>query len=130
MAWLFIDTHASEGFSVGTFDPADDALLVRTYEGKSHALLPRVMETVSGTVPDGICVVAGPGSFSAVRIGVLEANILARWWKKPLVGITVAERSAWLETVARLRTGSITPMEYVAPIYDAEPNITLARPAL
>lgn len=74
--------------------------------------------------------VAGPGSFSAVRAGVLQANLIARLLKLPLVGVTVDEAGD-LEALHReLRDPRLKlAVPYVAPIYDKEPNITTPKPA-
>jgi len=73
----------------------------------------------------GICVVAGPGSFSSVRSGVLDANLLARLWRVPLVGVTVEDAQDLPALARRLAAEHSRGAAYVAPIYDAEPNITV-----
>lgn len=74
----------------------------------------------------GICVVRGPGSFSAIRTGVLYANLLSRLLRLPLFSIS-AEEAADLRRVAkRLEYGALRSASYVAPVYDREPNITHA----
>jgi tRNA A37 threonylcarbamoyladenosine modification protein TsaB len=79
---------------------------------------------------EGVCVVAGPGSFSSVRTGVLYANLLSRLLRIPLVGVTVEEASDLDALSRRLLDTRYSKLEtrYVAPIYDAEPNITVPRP--
>ena len=72
----------------------------------------------------GVCVVAGPGSFSAIRGGVLIANLLARLHDKKLYGLSKDEASDLSAVRERLTDGQILPAPYVAPVYDAEPNIT------
>lgn len=75
---------------------------------------------------DGICVVAGPGSFSAVRTGVLYANLLSRLIRRPLVGVLREETNDLTALAKHLYDGaSVTP--YVSPLYDAEPNITTQK---
>lgn len=75
----------------------------------------------------GICVVHGPGSFSAVRSGVLAANVMARILRIPLFGIDRSEAEDLESVRDRLMQGSYRAQTYVAPIYDAEPNITVPR---
>lgn len=72
----------------------------------------------------GICVVAGPGSFSAVRGGVLMANLLGRLLGKPLVGVSREDAENLSKLRRSLFAQAFTPQPYVAPVYDAEPNIT------
>ncbi len=76
---------------------------------------------------EGVCVVAGPGSFSAIRTGVLYANLLARLLKRPLIALSVAESATLEDIQASLKQRYSNPVEYVAPVYDAEPNITIPR---
>lgn len=76
---------------------------------------------------DGVCVVAGPGSFSAVRSGVLVANVLARMFGIPLHGFSTDEVEDLNDVRDRLVAGSVASQPYVAPVYDAEPNITCPK---
>lgn len=75
----------------------------------------------------GVCVVAGPGSFSAIRIGVLYANMLARLLHRPLIGVSVEEAADRAALLARLENKALPIATYVAPIYTMEPNITVPR---
>jgi hypothetical protein len=78
----------------------------------------------------GVCVVRGPGSFSAVRGGVLVANIMARILRIPLFSLDRSE-AADLEVVRDgLVQGLYHPKSYVAPTYDTEPNITIPSSSL
>jgi tRNA A37 threonylcarbamoyladenosine modification protein TsaB len=122
MAWLFIDTAAAGELRAGLLGPTSR---LRRRKGRAGILVPFLMSIVGDQVPAGICVVAGPGSFSAVRSGVLAANLLARWWKVPLVGID-REKAQDLKALAKdLVSGALIPASYVTPVYDAEPNITI-----
>lgn len=122
MAWFFIDTHALGQFRVGWLVPAQ--VKVRVIEGRAHGLLNEIEKDMAGEVPEGICVVAGPGRFSSIRTGVLQANLMARWHQIPLVGVAV-DQTADLEVLAKdLEAGVFEPQGYIAPVYDAEPNIT------
>lgn len=90
-------------------------------------LLRVLKEEVELRAPAFIAVVAGPGTFSAVRVGVIYANLLARWYRVPLFSLTKEEVAStdtlqvWYE---RLQAGMCVPVGYIAPIYDREPNIT------
>ena len=124
--WFFIDTSARGVVRL--------ALLPRTgriWSRTLRRLRPNaVVASASFLTPadrkalSGVCVVAGPGSFSAVRSGVLLANMLSRVSSLPLMGISVVEASDLSALRARLVEGNIRPAPYVAPVYDAEPNIT------
>lgn len=121
MAWLFIDTTRADQFRVGYLVPK---ISLKTIQGRAHGLLPAIMR-LPKTKIDGVCVVQGPGSFSAVRTGTLIANLLARLWKKPLVGVSVEEASDLSVLSERLSKKGVKSSAYVAPVYDAEPNITV-----
>lgn len=99
-------------------------------EGRSNVLLPKLAKNKNNfDFLEGVCVVSGPGSFSAVRTGVLYANLLSRLKKVPLVGVTV-EEAADLPSLARKLEASSwksKAVDYVAPVYEAEPNITLPK---
>ena len=129
MSWLFLDTHSPGRFRLGWFDD-DGRVDVREVDGRATMILPMLEKTWKsrGKKIIGVCVVAGPGSFSAVRTGVLYANLIARFSRVPLVGITVAESDDLVSLSSHLLSGSVVPSSYVAPVYDAEPNITKPRP--
>jgi len=127
MAWLFIDSAMPNEIRVGTLAPGRVSL--RTLHARVRALLVEIRRRYSVAdlrKMEGICVVHGPGSFSAVRGGVLAANILARMLRLPLVGVSRAEAENLDQLIADLSAGRLETSSYVMPTYDAEPNITIA----
>jgi hypothetical protein len=96
--------------------------------GRSNALLSTLAKRVPLTKlrrAKGICVVQGPGSFTAVRTGVLVANLLSRLTQKPLVAISV-DGAQDLGMLAKMLSDGLLPVSStVLPVYDAEPNITV-----
>ena len=130
MPWLFLDTHAPGQVRLGWLSEQGPQVAARPV--KAHAALTWLAEIwpADPATIRGVCVVAGPGSFSSVRSGVLDANLIARWLNVPLIGVTVAEATdEQLPELARhLRSGSgPSPVPYVAPIYDREPNISTPK---
>lgn len=125
MAWLFIDTHSPEGSRYAWLKAGHPTKAV-VVAGRSSKLLPRLAKDWRGRELDGVCVVVGPGRFTSVRTGVLYANLMSRLLSVPLVGIR-AEESLDLDALAA-RLPGLPAIEYAAPVYDAEPNITLPRP--
>ena len=127
-AWLFIDTHAPGRCRLGWLS-LDEPISVRTYRGRPPCLLRRLFvherERLQACV--GICVVAGPGSFSAIRTGVLYANLLARLVARPLVGVTLEDAVSLKQLARNLALHALSSVSYVAPVYDREPNITVPR---
>jgi len=126
MAWLFIDSAKPDTFRFGVLDEKGKG--VRSNVGRSHALLTAIARHVPRRSLDrvqGICVVQGPGSFTAVRTGVLVANILSRQLQKPLVAVSSEQAEDLASLATLLATGSLMPSATVLPVYDAEPNITV-----
>lgn len=128
MKWLFIDTTKAGEYRVGFLRPGKSR--VSPGQGRSNRYLPalsKLAKEADWARIDGVCVVRGPGSFTAVRTGVLIANLLARLRRKPLVGVT-AEDAQDLDSLAeRIAHGFLPSAGYVAPAYGAEPNITLPK---
>ncbi len=129
MSWLFIDSSAPKNFRLGLLGPT-----VKLWEhtARSNELLAQLNKRVPKRVlmnTDGICVVSGPGSFTAIRTGVLIANLLARLLNKPLVGIPISEAHDLVQLSAQLATHHFPLASYVKPEYDTEPNITLPKTA-
>ena len=74
----------------------------------------------------GIAVVSGPGSFTAVRSGVVAANLLGSLLKVPVIGLKQEEFKSEIdflkigyEKMMKSKGGKI-----VLPAYGREPNIT------
>ncbi len=125
--WVFIDTHMPRRSRLGWLKEAGRPS-VRTYQGRPPLLLKQLFKDRARLeISAGICVVAGPGSFSSIRIGVLYANLLARLLRKPLRGIRVEEAVDLNAVYTQCIEDGKASTVYVAPIYDAEPNITLPK---
>lgn len=125
MSWLYIDTHESGVLRFALLKKGGKAKL-RSLLGRGQKLLPKISPYLDEL--EGVFCVAGPGSFSAIRIGVLDANLIARLKKIPLVGLEFHGDQETLDKAQqKLDTNGFIATEYLAPIYDAEPNITLPK---
>jgi tRNA A37 threonylcarbamoyladenosine modification protein TsaB len=128
MKWLFIDTAKAGEYRVGFLTRGQKRIV--TGQGRSNKFLPalaRVAKESEWAGVDGVCVVQGPGSFTAVRTGVLIANILARFRHKPLIGVSTEDARDLDSLVERIGHGLFPLSGYVTPVYDAEPNIILLK---
>lgn len=131
MAWLFLDTHAPGEAYFAILEEGKLPRVIKV-EGRTTGLLPKlakILGTKGINTIKGVCVVAGPGSFSSVRSGVLDANMIARLLDVPLVGVTVEESHDLPVFSHKLLSThySLLTSHYIAPIYDKEPNITLPK---
>lgn len=108
--------------------PPQGPIHVRSFSRMIGGVIPWIAQQFSRrslTDCKGICVVQGPGSFSAVRSGILFANVAARVLRLPLYGVSCDEAHDLRVLRDRLVARTILPTSYVAPLYDAEPNITM-----
>lgn len=131
MAWLFIDAAQPRTYRVGFL--GTKSVRVREYIGRSHGVLIACMSWLKklGTESlQGVCIVSGPGSFTSIRTGVMIGTIIARLRRVSLIGVSCEDAT----DLERLRmdclAGTRPSIEHVLPVYDAEPNITIARKIL
>lgn len=126
MSWLFLDS-AERGRVRLAHLPVKGRIRTRTVKRprtNTPLALAGFVSPAEARSITGVCVVAGPGSFSAVRSGVLVANVVARLLNKPLVGVSTEEAKQLPALRRRLAGGELNAVSYVAPVYDREPNIT------
>ena len=122
MTWLFIDSRERHATTFGWL--GDRQVRLWPTENLLADLARRVKLSDLKTC-DGICIVAGPGSFSSIRTGVLVANLLSRVYGLSLFAVRGDEAGDLTVLTDRLRHGKVAKSKYVAPEYDREPNITL-----
>jgi tRNA threonylcarbamoyladenosine biosynthesis protein TsaB len=130
---LIINT-ANEGYAEVMLVEEHDILAIRKAEGKynqSEQLLPAIEESLKEAGKSlgdlgAISVVSGPGGFTALRIGIVTANVLSYALDIPVVGVNHNDFKdnnqlidLTLENLKNAKSGSI-----VMPEYGREPNIT------
>lgn len=125
MSYLFIDTSERLRIRLAHI-PSRGAIRERAITGRRRtvAVIASFIRAQSLPSLKGIVVVSGPGPFSAVRSGVLVANLLARMYHIPLYGVSVHHARNLEELRSAFLAKKIRPSSYVAPVYDREPNIT------
>ena len=74
----------------------------------------------------GIGVVSGPGGFTALRIGIVTANVLAYALNIPVVGLNQNEFNSHKELVSKIvdKLKKAKIGDIVMPEYGREPNIS------
>ncbi len=78
----------------------------------------------------GVAVVQGPGSFTALRLGVISANLIADFCQCPSVGLAATEFTADQKMVDLIKhkISLADKQARVLPDYQKEPNITKPKP--
>jgi tRNA A37 threonylcarbamoyladenosine modification protein TsaB len=129
---LFINTVVFGEILVGLF--GGESVMQKKIKGNSDKLLvliDKILEKNKIKPEDinGIAVVSGPGSFTAVRQGVLAANALGFFLRIPVAGIRLDEFKGDNELIAIIegRMKKTRVGETVLPFYGGEPNITKPR---
>ncbi len=125
MNWFFINTHERNLAVLGFL--ADNNNSIKKYKVKPGALMKVFNKNFTKqdiAKAEGIILVTGPGSFSAIRAGVLIGNLLARIYQKPLYAISNKDSCDLPRLISRIQKSKLAPTNYAEPVYDAKPNIT------
>jgi len=123
---LFIDTSDYEEATIALVEKQ----VVRHHfkaHNLSEILLPEIKkflkkQKIQFDQLQKIAVVVGPGGFSRIRTAVSTSNALAFARKIPIAAITKNNLPADLKKLTLVKS-----QQMVKPIYDREPNITLAK---
>jgi len=133
---LYIDTSKGDSFTVALVKATDSFISqeIKSDFRQAELLLPTVDQLLNTNGQElsslqGIIVVSGPGSFTALRTGVILANTLAYALKLPVIGIRNDSSdnlnkliAQGLEQLTKAQPGTI-----VVPEYGQEPNITIKK---
>ncbi|MEK7072690.1 MAG: tRNA (adenosine(37)-N6)-threonylcarbamoyltransferase complex dimerization subunit type 1 TsaB [Patescibacteria group bacterium] len=133
--FLIINTAMGKSLEVILAKNNDD-FNIKEIEGEykqAENLLPLIGESLNNwqkKISDitGIAVVTGPGGFTALRIGVVTANVLAYALDIPVIGLTLNEfknnRQLVAQAINKLKNAKSGGV--VVPEYGREPNITVS----
>lgn len=135
--YLLIATPDNDKFSlvIGK-DRIEKKLIVKKKYKQSELLLRSIDQLVDKKKLSGVMVVAGPGAFSALRIGIVTANTLGYSLNLPVVGVKLKKDwlepdkndvlgEVWREGKKKLRRSKGWKNQMlVRPFYDKAPNIT------
>lgn len=129
---LFVSTAVPGEVSARVFGKSKK--IEMKIKGKSDELLvlvDRVLKKNKMKPGDlgGIAVISGPGSFTALRQGIVAANTISYVLEIPVAGIRLDEFSNddELITVIYEKIKKAKVGEIVLPFYGGEPNITTPR---
>lgn len=130
--FLIINTSIEKSLEVILAKTSDD-FNIKEIEGEhrqAENLLPLIRESLAEWQKEisdlkGIAVVTGPGGFTALRIGVVTANVLAYALNIPVVGLTLDEFKNNQELISKSlsKLEKTKPGGVVMPEYGREPNI-------
>jgi hypothetical protein len=129
MAWLLINSCERATLRLARI-PLTGEIQEQVIQGAQRSILSEleaIMSPLEISQLEGIALVYGPGSFSAVRGGVIVANLLSRLYHIPLYGFTKDEAIDLIDLRRQLASGSKESSQYISPLYDAEPNITMTK---
>ncbi len=132
--FLYINSRQAEWLTVAVVGTQGRILELKKMRAKyrqSEKLLVSIEELV-GKRPKklkGVMVVKGPGSFTALRIGLTTANMLAWSLSVPVVGLELNDELSDEELIAKAYRQIIKRKKFkpVWPVYGREPNITIKR---
>lgn len=127
---VYIDTTVPDGFNLALIDSSEvvDSISGKQAYKEAEELLPSLQVLFSRNsqsikTMQEVWVVAGPGRFSATRIGVAISNALSFAVTIPMRTI---ERNSESETIEEHVTRLVQAQvqSHVEPVYDSAPNIT------
>lgn len=130
--YLFINTADSEKIILAFIADNGQILIKKKIEAKykqSEKLLLNI-DKILKDIKDikGIMVIKGPGSFTALRIGVVTANTLAWALHIPIIGIKLDNKqNEELIKIGVENLKKIKKFKQVMPEYGMEPNISKSK---
>ncbi|TAK03889.1 hypothetical protein EPO34_01895 [Patescibacteria group bacterium] len=132
MTSLVISAQDIRRISIGWME---DGKLARTteVEAEPERYLAAIDETLASWGCDladagRVCVVTGPGAFTASRMSVTIANAIAFARNIPVFGIANEEKKSLEQLMGSGAFNRPTPgVGFVSPVYDRPPNITLPK---
>ncbi|MCA9191379.1 MAG: tRNA (adenosine(37)-N6)-threonylcarbamoyltransferase complex dimerization subunit type 1 TsaB [Planctomycetales bacterium] len=90
MEILAIECSGTSGSVALSKDSKSSIIALRPDTGSLQELA-QAIEQLNPERPDFICVTAGPGSFTGIRVGLTTAKMLALAWQRPVVPVNTLE---------------------------------------
>ena len=129
--YLYINTASADSIFLALIDSQGQILIKKTVPAKymqSEKLLLNIQKLVNKKLGKlkGIIVIEGPGSFTALRIGVTTANTMAWALQIPIIGISLDNKTdEGLIKEGYNKLKKIKKFKAVMPKYGRQPNITI-----
>ncbi len=126
---LLIDSRDRETAFIGTAEGGEVRMARRVpIFGATHRILTAVRRLVKSSEISGVTVAVGPGSFTAVRMGVVVANALAYGLSVPILGVRIpTSEPPSRHTLDILAARPAGKRGIVLPVYARPPSITKRR---
>ncbi len=133
--YLFINTATNDRITVALakagFLSASRRISQPARRQQSEKLLPAIAKLLEQNKINlkkfkGIIVVAGPGSFTSLRIGIACANTLGYCFNLPVVGVKEKENMGKMMAEGIRKLEKQKKFKVVLPFYGREPNITFS----
>lgn len=134
--YLFLNTQNSDQIILALINKSGQILVMKKISAE-HQQSEKLLASLESILKQakinlkkitGLIVVTGPGSFTALRIGLATANILAWSLQIPIIGLKSTNQSPeQLIKVGLKKITKIKKFQQVLPEYGQEPNITVAK---